>query len=125
MCLYVLLRWVVNALVLMLIPYIVPGVDVANFYSALIGALILSLVNAVIRPILLLLTLPINILTLGLLTLVINGLMFWLATTAVKGLTVTGFWAAFFAALIYSVVSMIINSLTSEKEKEGYTLRKI
>lgn len=111
MCLYTLLRWVINALLLMLIPYIVPGVEVASFFTALVVAVVLAAVNAVIRPFIILLTLPINILTLGLFTLVINALMFYLVSAIVKGFFITNFWAAFFAALVYAIFSMIISSL--------------
>jgi putative membrane protein len=113
---YLILRWIINALLLMLVPYLVNGVVVANFYTALIAALVLALVNAVIRPFLVLLTLPVNILTLGLFTLIINAVLFWFVGTAVKGFTVTGFWPAFWAALIYSVLSVIINHLLSSKK---------
>ena len=106
---YAILRWFLNAFILMVIPYLVAGVDVANYYIALITALVLALVNAVIRPIIIVLTLPINILTLGLFTLVINGLMFWFVSTFIRGFVVTGFWPAFWAALIFSIISMIIN----------------
>ena len=111
MCIYALLRWVINALLLMLIPYVVPGVEVASFFTALVVAVVLAAINAVIRPLIILLTLPINILTLGLFTLVINALMFWFVSAIVKGFTVTNFWAAFFAALIYALFSMLISSL--------------
>ena len=111
MCLYAILRWVINALLLMLIPYLVPGIEVASFFTALVVAVVLAAVNAIIRPFVILLTLPINILTLGLFTLVINGLMFYLVSAIVKGFTVSNFWAAFFAALIYSILSMAISSL--------------
>ena len=115
--LYAILRWIINALILMLIPYIVSGVEINNFYSALITALILALINAIIRPILLILTLPINILTLGLFTLIINGLLFWFAASFIKGFEVTGFWPAFWAALIFSLASIILNHLFNSKEK--------
>jgi len=101
----------------MLIAYVVPGIGVASFYTALIVALVLALINAVIKPIIIILTLPINILTLGLLTFVINGLLFWLAATIVKGFTVTNFWSAFFAALIFSLFSILMSSL-GQQEKE-------
>lgn len=106
---YAIFRWIINALLLMIIPFVVKGVQVSNFYSALITALILAFVNAIIRPILLVLTLPINILTLGLFTLVINGLMFWFVSSFVRGFEIAGFWPAFWAALVYSILSMIIN----------------
>lgn len=111
MCLYAILRWIINALLLMLIPYVVPGIEVASFFTALVVAVVLAAVNAIIRPFVILLTLPINVLTLGLFTLVINALMFWLVSAIVKGFFITNFWAAFFAALVYAIFSMIISSL--------------
>jgi putative membrane protein len=103
-----ILRWVLNALTLIAIAYYLPGVEVAGFYAALITALILGLVNAVIRPVLILLTLPINLLTLGFFTFVINGLMFWFVATIVEGFDVANYTAAFFGALILSLVSWLL-----------------
>ena len=107
----ILLRWLISAGALMLIAYYVPGIAVSGFYAALVAALILGLINVLIRPLILLLTLPINILTLGLFTLVINALMFWLASSVVKGFFVAGFWPAFWGALIMCVVGWFLNSL--------------
>jgi putative membrane protein len=106
-----LLRWIINALALLALPYLFDSIQVAGFYTALITALVLGLVNALIRPILIVLTLPINILTLGLFTLVINGLLFWFVASFVKGFTVAGFWPAFWGALVYSVVSWALSVL--------------
>ncbi|PIR03124.1 MAG: hypothetical protein COV60_01955 [Candidatus Magasanikbacteria bacterium CG11_big_fil_rev_8_21_14_0_20_43_7] len=103
-----LLRWLLNAVTLIAIAYYLPGVEVAGFYAALITALILGLVNAIIRPVLLLLTLPINLLTLGLFTFVVNGLMFWFVASIVEGFDVANFTAAFFGALILSLVSWLL-----------------
>lgn len=111
MCLIILLRWFINALVLTLIPYLVPGVEIAGFFTALVVAVFLALVNAVIRPVILLLTLPINILTLGLFTIIINGLMFYLVSAIIKGFTITNFYSAVWAALVYSVFSMLISMI--------------
>lgn len=113
----IIVRWIINALLLMAIPYVVRGVDVKNFFSALVTALALAFVNAIIKPILIILTLPINILTLGLFTFVINGLLFWLVSAFIKGFYIVGFWPAFFAALIYSVLSLIVNLIFGGKEK--------
>lgn len=107
-----LLRWLINALVLLGIAYYVPGIRVAGFYAALIAALILGLVNAVIKPLIVFLTLPVNILTLGLFTFVINAFLFWFVATVVKGFEVTGFWPAFWGALIMSVVSWLLGSIS-------------
>jgi len=112
---HLLLRWILNALALLLVTRVVPGVTVDGFYSALIVALVLGIVNALIRPILIFLTLPINLLTLGLFTFVINALMFWFVSTLVKGFQVSGFTAAFWGALVLWAVSWITNSLLSKE----------
>lgn len=104
-----LLRWALSAMALMVIPEIVPGVTVQSYGSALICAIFLGLANALIRPVLILITLPITLLTLGLFTLVINGLMFWLVAGILDGLAVTGFGAAFWGALVYGVLTWLIN----------------
>lgn len=108
-------RWLLGAAALMLVAYFIPGIAVNSFYAALVAALILGLINALIRPFILLLTLPINILTLGLFTLVINALMFWLASSIVKGFSVAGFWPAFWGALAMWLISWAVNSLLKEE----------
>lgn len=110
-----ILRWAISALSVYAAAYFVPGVAVANAWSAFVAALIIGFVNALVRPILLLLTLPINILTLGLFTLVVNALMFWLASSIAKGFTVADFKAAFLGALVYWLVSWLVNGLFSTK----------
>jgi len=100
-----LLLWLINALSLLAVPYVLPSVRVDSFYIALVTALVLGLVNTLIRPLLLLITLPITILTLGLFTLVINGLMFWFVASFVAGFHVAGFWSAFWGAIAYSLIS--------------------
>lgn len=106
-----LLRWIINAATLLLIARFVPGVAVDGWYAAFIAALVLGLVNAIIRPIFILLTLPINIITLGLFTFVINALLFWFVSSFVDNFDVAGFWPAFWGALIMTVVSWITSSL--------------
>lgn len=106
-----LLRLLINAIALMFISYYFPGIEVASFYTALITAIILGILNAVLRPILTLLTLPITILTLGLFALVINALIFWFASSFVKGFTVEGFGAALLGSIVLTVVSMGTNLL--------------
>lgn len=101
----ILLHWLLSALALLAVAYLIPGIEVASFYTALIAALVIGLVNAILRPILLVLTIPINVLTLGLFTLVLNAFLFWLASTIVKGFTVTGFGAAFLGALLFWLIS--------------------
>ena len=110
-----LLRWLLNTLILMLVAYIVPGVAFSSFWSALITSLIFGLINAVIRPLMIILTLPINILTLGLFTLIINALMLWLASSIVKGFEVANFAAAFWGALVYWLIITFINFLFEDR----------
>jgi len=104
-----LLRWLLNALALIAVANIVPGIHVDTFYHALIAALILGLVNALVRPILILLTLPVTILTLGVFVLVINALMILLVSTIVQGFTVTSFSSAFLGAIVLWMISMLTN----------------
>ena len=107
----ILLAWLINALALIAVAYLMPSISVASFWSALVAALILGLVNAVIRPVLLLLTLPVTVVTLGLFIFVINGLLFWLAGSFIDGFVVGGFWAGFFGAILFSIVSWILSAL--------------
>ena len=106
-----LLAWIINALSLFLVTLILPGFHIANFYVAMIAALILGLVNIVIRPIILLLTLPINLITLGIFTFVINALMLLLVSTIVKGFTIDNFTTAFWAAILLWLMSFLTNTL--------------
>ena len=106
-----LLVWLVNALALMAVAYLLPGIAVASFLTALVAALVLGLVNAVIRPVLILLTLPATLLTLGLFIFVINGLLFWLVGSFISGFTVAGFWPGVFGAIAYSIVSWALSAL--------------
>jgi putative membrane protein len=114
-----IVRWVINALALLALPYIFDSIRIEGFYTALITALVLGLVNALIRPVLIVLTLPLNILTLGLFTFVINGLLFWFVASFVKGFYVAGFWPAFWGALVYSIVSWALSALILGKRAPG------
>jgi len=107
----ILLVWVINALSLLAVPYVLPSVSVDSFTIALLTALVLGLVNTLIRPLLVLITLPITILTLGLFTLVINGLLFWFVASFVEGFRVGGFWSAFWGAIAYSLISSVASWL--------------
>ena len=104
-----LLTWLVNALALLIITYLVPSIHIRSFGTALIVALVLGLINAVLRPVLIILTLPVTILTLGLFILVVNALCFWLCASLLKGFEVSGFWAAFIGSILYSVVSYLLS----------------
>ncbi len=112
-----LLRWLVNALALLAATQIIPGFEIASFYSALVAALVLGLLNAVIRPILIVLTLPVNIVTLGLFTFVINGLLVWFMATFVKGVSVDGFLPAMAVGILAWAVSTLMSWFFSEIEE--------
>ena len=104
-----LVRWFLLAAALLLVAHLYPGVQVSSFASALVAALVLGLLNTLVRPLLVLLTLPVTVLTLGLFLFVINALMFWAAAKLLSGLEVSGFGAALIGSLIYSVAGMVID----------------
>jgi len=110
-----LLVWLINAVALMAVAYLLPGIAVSDFVTALVAALVLGLVNAVIRPILILLTLPATLLTLGLFIFVINGLLFWFVGSFIAGFHVAGLWWGVIGAIAYSVVSWALSALLLEK----------
>jgi putative membrane protein len=107
----VFVRWVINALFLLLLAYILPGVGISGVYIALIVSLVLGIVNALVRPVLLVLTLPINVLTLGLFTLVINGLLVLFVSTFIKGFYVSGLGSAIAFSVLLWLCSWLTNWL--------------
>lgn len=110
-----LATWLINALALLALPYLMHSVSIDSFTTALVVAVVLGFVNAVIRPILLILTLPATLLTMGLFIFVINGLMFWAVANMIDGFHVAGFWAAVGGALLYSVISWALSTLLLKK----------
>lgn len=105
-----LLKWLLSAAALLFVAYIYSGVEVKSFLAALIAAFVIGLFNAVLRPVLVVLTLPVTIVTIGLFLFVINALMFWAAASVLDGFHVTGFGAALLGSLIYSVLGVLIES---------------
>ena len=106
----ILVRWFLLAAALLLVAHLYPGVVVGSFGSALIAALVLGLLNTLLRPILVLLTLPVTVLTLGLFLFVINALMFYFAASMLDGFHVAGFGAALIGSLIYSLCGIVIDA---------------
>lgn len=106
-----LLTWIINALALLALPYLMHSVQVDSIGAALIAALVLGLVNTLIRPLLVVLTLPVTLLTLGLFIFVINGILFWVVAQLVGGFQVAGFWSAVGAAVLYSMISWVLSAL--------------
>ncbi|OZI15748.1 hypothetical protein CAL18_17385 [Bordetella genomosp. 7] len=106
-----ILVWILNAIALLAVAYLLPGIAVASFGSALIAALVLGLLNMLVKPVLVLLTLPITIVTLGLFLIVLNALLFWLAGSILRGFQVNGFWWAVAGAILYSIISGLLSRL--------------
>lgn len=111
------LRWSINLLALVIAGSLIKGMNIESLGTGIIAAGIFGVVNAVIRPVVLLLTLPINLLTLGLFTLVINAAMLMLVSELVPGFVIASFWAAFFGALIISLISWAVNIFISGSGK--------
>ena len=105
-----LARWLLLAAALLLVAQLYPGVSVASFGSALLAAFVIGLFNTLVRPLLVLLTLPVTLLTLGLFLFVINALMFWAAASLLDGFNVSGFTAALVGSLLYSVCGIVIDA---------------
>lgn len=103
--------WIINALSLLVLAWLIPAVHLQSFGTALVAALVLALLNTLIRPVLFILTLPVNVLTLGLFTFIINGFLFWVAANFLEGFSVRGFWWAVLAAMVYSLISSAISAL--------------
>lgn len=109
------ITWLINAAALFALPYLMQSIRIDSFVTALIAALLLGLVNTLIRPVLVLLTLPVTVLTLGLFILVINALLFWMVSSFVAGFHVAGFWPALGGALLYSILSWALSALLLDK----------
>lgn len=104
------LKWLLSAAALLFVAYVYGGVQVQSFGSALIAAFVIGLFNAVLRPVLVILTLPVTVVTVGLFLFVINALMFWAAAGVLDGFHVNGFMAALLGSLIYSALGLVIES---------------
>ena len=106
-----LAKWLLSASALLFVAYVYSGVEVTNYTSALIAVVVIGLLNAVVRPVLVVLTLPVTVLTLGLFLFVVNALVFWLAATVLgESFQVGGFWAALVGSLLYTAIGIVIES---------------
>jgi putative membrane protein len=115
MAMRLLLVWLINAAALLALPFLMSSITVDSIPAALIAALLLGLVNTFVRPLLILLTLPVTLLTLGLFIFVLNGLLFWFVGSFVQGFHVAGFWSAIFGAILYSIISWALSALLLQK----------
>lgn len=110
-----LVRWILFALAIIFVAWLVPGIEVENFQSAMLVTVIIALINIFIRPLIVFITLPINILTLGVFTLVINALLLMLAGYLAPGVDVDGFLSAFIGSVVLAFLGLIINMVTLDK----------
>lgn len=111
------IRWAVNALALILTAWIIKGMDFQGILSPFVAALVIGVLNAILRPFLIVITLPINILTLGVFTFVVNGFLIYVTAKVVNGFTVENFWAAFVGAIFLSIISFLLSLFISDKGK--------
>jgi putative membrane protein len=111
-----LIGWILNAIALLAVAYLMPSIHVASIGSALVAALVLGLVNTLVRPILVILTLPATLLTLGLFLFVINGLLFWAVGSFLDGFSVGGFWSGVLGAILYSIISWLLAAVLKPKK---------
>jgi putative membrane protein len=108
------IRWLILTLSILAAAYLFEGIEVSSFFSAFFAAAVLGILNAFFRPVLILLTLPINLLTLGLFTFVVNALLLMLTSGIISGFHVQGFWSAVFGSLVISVVSWLLTSVVND-----------
>ena len=116
----IFIRWLTLTVAIIFTAYLVDGIHVSGFLSAFLAAAMLGILNALFRPIALLVTLPINILTLGFFTFVINALMLKMASGVISGFQVQGFWSAVFGSLMISIISWLLNSFINDRGSVTY-----
>jgi putative membrane protein len=116
----IVIRWLILTAAIMFASYVIDGIQVKGFFTALFAAAILGILNAFFRPILIILTLPINILSLGLFTFIINAILLKMASGVISGFEVYGFWSAVFGSLLISMVSWALSSFINEKGRMEY-----
>ena len=113
-----ILLWILNAVALLAVTWLLPSITLSGFGSALVAALVLGFINTLIRPVLVLLTLPLTVLTLGIFYLVLNGLLFWLAGELLPGFEVAGFGSALLGAILYGVIAWALAALIPAKRPQ-------
>jgi putative membrane protein len=116
----IFIRWLILTVAIIIASYLLEGIRVSGFFSAFFAAAMLGILNAFFRPIIFILTLPINIMTLGLFTFVINAIMLMMASGVISGFEVSGFWSAVFGSLLISIVSWILTSFINKRGTVKY-----
>ncbi len=121
-----IIRWIVNALALILTAWLLKGMEFNGVFAPFVAALVIGVLNAVLRPFLILITLPLNILTLGVFTFVVNGFLIYITAKVVNGFVVENFWAAFVGAIFLSIISFLLSLFISDNGKlETMRLKKV
>lgn len=116
-----IITWLISSISLIIVAYFIPGISFTSFYIVLFTAIVLGIINAIIRPLIIILTIPINVITLGIFTFFINALMFWLAHLIISGFQITNFMAAFWGAIVYWIINLLLNIIfTKENKQELY-----
>jgi len=115
-----LIRWLILTVAILAAAYLLEGIHVSGFWAAFLAASVLGILNAILRPVLILLTLPLNILTLGLFTFLINAFILKLASGVIPGFEIDGFWTAVFGSLIISIVNWLLSSFVSDRGRVEY-----
>lgn len=115
-----LIRWLISTFSIMVTAYLLDGIHVDGFFSAILAAAILGILNAFLRPVLFIITLPITVLSLGLFTFVINAVLLMMVSGVISGFAVDGFWTALFGSLLISLISWLLTSFINEKGKVQY-----
>ena len=115
-----MIRWIILTVAILITSYLVDGITIGGFFPAIFAAAALGILNAFFRPVALILTLPINILSLGLFTFIINAIMLKMASGLIPGFSVHGFWAAVLGAILISIISWVLNSFINEKGSVQY-----
>jgi len=118
------ITWLTNIIALIVVVGIIPGIEIHGWQTAVVAALILGLLNAFLRPLVLLVTLPLQLISLGFFTLLVNGFMFYLVSKIVEDFHVASFWSAFWGALVFSIVSFILNLFISPEGRINVTFYK-
>jgi len=120
---WLMTKWLILTISIMIASYLIEGIKVSGFFSAFFAAAILGILNVFFKPVLLILTLPVNILTLGLFTFVINAMILMMASGVIKGFYVSGFWSAVFGSIVISIISWILNEIVFTRIETNYMRR--
>lgn len=113
-----IVQWLINSLSLLIVTHIVKGIEVVNPITAIVVAFVIGIINVFLRPLIIFITLPLNILTLGVFTFFINGFLLYMVSKIVKGFVITGFWPAFLGYILFSIISLLLSMILKPKGRD-------